>query len=156
MNPAENTCALDAQVYGTSQETTSPPPPPPPTHRSLSLLDARRSLSGRQSRIGLHSQPCHHAYGMNVTSSNCSDNYEPKRYSEELITTIIRKRLAEEPVLVYGKEQNVRDSFCFPDHCKTIDLIFKRKAGETCHVGASNEGNNLRIVHEVCQIPDMR
>lgn len=136
----------------------SPPPPPPHTHthRSLSLLDARRSLSGRQSRIGLHSQPCHHAYGMNVTSSNCSDNYEPKRYSEELITTIIRKRLAEEPVLVYGKEQNVRDSFCFPDHCKTIDLIFKRKAGETCHVGASNEGNNLRIVHEVCQIPDMR
>ncbi len=32
-----------------------------------------------------------HTYGLNVTTSNCSNNYGPKQHSEKLIPTIIRK-----------------------------------------------------------------
>ena len=34
----------------------------------------------------------HHTFGMNVTTSNCSNNYGPKQHSEKLIPTIIRDR----------------------------------------------------------------
>lgn len=97
----------------------------------------------------------HHTYGMNVTTSNCSNNYGPKQHSEKLIPTIIRKCLTEEAIPVYGKGQNVRDWLYVLDHCKAIDLIFHEgKSGETYNVGGNNEKNNLEIVHAVCQILD--
>lgn len=97
----------------------------------------------------------HHTYGMNVTTSNCSNNYGPKQHSEKLIPTIIRKCLAEEPIPVYGNGKNVRDWLYVLDHCTAIDLIFHQgKSGETYNIGGHNERNNLEIVHKVCQILD--
>lgn len=97
----------------------------------------------------------HHTYGMNVTTSNCSNNYGPKQHSEKLIPTIIRKCLAEEAIPVYGNGQNVRDWLYVLDHCKAIDLIYHQgKSGETYNIGGHNERNNLQIVHSVCRILD--
>lgn len=97
----------------------------------------------------------HHTYGMDVTTSNCSNNYGPKQHSEKLIPTIIRKCLAEEPIPVYGNGQNVRDWLYVLDHCKAIDLIYHQgKSGETYNIGGHNERNNLEIVHAVCRILD--
>lgn len=97
----------------------------------------------------------HHTYGMNVTTSNCSNNYGPKQHDEKLIPTIIRKCLAEEPIPVYGNGQNVRDWLYVLDHCKAIDLIFHQGiSGETYNVGGHNERNNLQVVNMVCKILD--
>ena len=97
----------------------------------------------------------HHTYGMNVTTSNCSNNYGPKQHYEKLIPTIIRKCLAEEPIPVYGNGKNIRDWLYVLDHCRAIDLIFHEgKSGETYNVGGHNERNNLQIVHVVCKILD--
>lgn len=97
----------------------------------------------------------HHTYGMNVTTSNCSNNYGPKQHSEKLIPTIIRKCLAEEPIPVYGNGQNVRDWLYVLDHCKAIDLIYHQgKSGGIYNIGGHNERNNLQIVHSVCRILD--
>ena len=64
----------------------------------------------------------HHTFGMNVTTSNCSNNYGPKQHSEKLIPTIIRKCLAGESIPVYGNGKNIRDWLFVLDHCKAIDL----------------------------------
>ncbi len=97
----------------------------------------------------------HYTYGMNVTTSNCSNNYGPKQHGEKLIPTIIRKCLAEEPIPVYGLGQNVRDWLYVMDHCRAIDLIFHQgRSGETYNVGGHNERNNLQIVNTVCWILD--
>ena len=97
----------------------------------------------------------HHTYGMNVTTSNCSNNYGPKQHSEKLIPTIIRKCLAEEPIPVYGKGLNVRDWLYVQDHCKAIDLVFHRGiSGETYNIGGHNEKNNIEIVNKICAILD--
>lgn len=97
----------------------------------------------------------HHTYGMNVSTSNCSNNYGPKQHQEKLIPTIIRKCLAEESIPVYGKGQNVRDWLYVMDHCRAIDLIFHEGvSGETYNVGGHNERNNLEIVYAVCAILD--
>ena len=97
----------------------------------------------------------HQTYGMNLTVSNCSNNYGPKQHNEKLIPTIIRKCLLEEAIPVYGKGQNVRDWLYVLDHCKAIDLIFHHgTSGETYNVGGHNERSNVQIVNTVCGILD--
>ncbi len=97
----------------------------------------------------------HHTFGMNVTTSNCSNNYGPKQHSEKLVPTIIRNALAGNPIPIYGKGANIRDWLYVLDHCKAIDLIYhKGKSGETYNIGGHNERNNLQIANTICAILD--
>ena len=97
----------------------------------------------------------HHTFGMNVTTSNCSNNYGPKQHNEKLIPHIISKALAEQPLPIYGQGLNIRDWLYVLDHCKAIDLIYHTgKAGETYNVGGRNERNNITIVKTICAILD--
>ena len=99
----------------------------------------------------------HHTYGMNVTTSNCSNNYGPKQHKEKLIPTIIRKCLAEESIPIYGKGDNIRDWLYVLDHCTAIDLVYHTgKSGETYNVGGKNERTNMQIVHTICSILDSK
>ena len=92
---------------------------------------------------------------MNVTTSNCSNNYGPKQHNEKLIPTIIRKALAGENIPIYGDGKNIRDWLYVIDHCAGIDLIYHRgKAGETYNIGGRNERTNLQIVDTICTILD--
>ena len=97
----------------------------------------------------------HHTYGLNVTTSNCSNNYGPKQHAEKLIPTIIRKCLAGQPIPIYGDGKNVRDWLYVLDHCKGIALVWQKgKAGETYNIGGRNERTNLQIVDTICTLLD--
>ena len=99
----------------------------------------------------------HHTFGMNVTTSNCSNNYGPKQHQEKLIPHIISKALSEQPLPIYGKGENIRDWLYVLDHCKAIDLIYhKGEVGETYNVGGRNERNNITIVKTICAILDQQ
>ena len=99
----------------------------------------------------------HHTFGMNVTTSNCSNNYGPKQHNEKLIPKIISNCLNEKPLPIYGKGENIRDWLYVLDHCKAIDLIYHTgKAGETYNVGGRNERNNITIVKTICAILDAK
>ena len=97
----------------------------------------------------------HHTYGMNTTTSNCSNNYGPKQHDEKLIPHIISCALAGKSLPIYGRGENVRDWLYVMDHCRAIDLIFHQgRAGETYNVGGHNERNNITIVKTICSILD--
>ena len=97
----------------------------------------------------------HHTFGMNVTTSNCSNNYGPKQHNEKLIPHIISKALAGQLLPIYGRGENVRDWLYVLDHCKAIDLIYHNgKSGETYNIGGRNERNNITIVKTICAILD--
>ena len=99
----------------------------------------------------------HHTYGMNVVTTNCSNNYGPKQHDEKLIPTIIRKALAGEPIPIYGDGSNIRDWLYVLDHCKGIALAFEKGvSGETYNIGGRNERNNLYIAQTVCEILDKK
>jgi dTDP-glucose 4,6-dehydratase len=99
----------------------------------------------------------HHTYGMNVVTTNCSNNYGPKQHKEKLIPTIIRKALAMEPIPIYGDGKNIRDWLFVMDHCRGIDLVFHQgKAGETYNIGGNNERENLYICKQICTILDQK
>lgn len=135
------------EVYGTLGETgffteTTPYAPNSP-------------YSAAKASSDLIVRAYHHTYGMNVTTSNCSNNYGPKQHNEKLIPTIIRRALAGENIPIYGDGKNIRDWLYVIDHCAGIDLIYHRgKAGETYNIGGRNERTNLQIVDTICTILD--
>lgn len=95
----------------------------------------------------------HHTYGMNVVTTNCSNNYGPHQHDEKLIPTVIRTALQGNNIPVYGKGENVRDWLFVRDHCKALDLVFHDgKSGETYNVGGRNEWKNIDLVMEICNI----
>lgn len=96
-----------------------------------------------------------HTYGMNVVTTNCSNNYGPKQHNEKLIPTIIRKAIGGQSIPIYGDGMNVRDWLYVLDHAKGIDLAFhKGISGETYNIGGRNERTNLQIVNTICSLLD--
>lgn len=97
----------------------------------------------------------YHTYGMNVVTTNCSNNFGPRQHAEKLIPTIIRKAIAFESIPIYGNGLNIRDWLYVEDHCRAIDLVFHESdAGETYLIGGHNEKTNLEIVNDICEILD--
>jgi dTDP-glucose 4,6-dehydratase len=96
-----------------------------------------------------------HTYGMNVVTTNCSNNYGPNQHDEKLIPTIIRKCLSEENIPIYGDGLNIRDWLYVLDHCKGIEIAFNMGvSGETYNIGGRNERTNMYIVDTICAILD--
>ncbi len=96
-----------------------------------------------------------HTYGMNVVTSNCSNNYGPKQHDEKLTPTIIRKAIEGEDIPIYGDGKNIRDWLYVLDHCKGIDLVFNEGvSSETYNIGGKNERNNLYIANTICEVLD--
>ena len=99
----------------------------------------------------------HHTYGLDVTTSNCSNNYGPYHFPEKLIPLVIINILHGKALPIYGDGKNIRDWLYVEDHARGIDLtIRKGNAGETYNIGGWNEWTNIDIVKLVCQLMDKR
>ena len=97
----------------------------------------------------------YHTYGMNVVTTNCSNNYGPLQYDEKLIPTVIRKAVSGQNIPIYGTGENIRDWLYVKDHCSAIDIVFhKGIAGDAYLVGGNNELTNIDIVKTICSILD--
>ena len=97
----------------------------------------------------------HHTYGLDVVTTNCSNNYGPYQFPEKLLPVVILKALAGEPIPVYGAGANVRDWLYVDDHVRALVEVFERgRAGEVYNVGGHNEKTNLDVVHAVCALLD--
>jgi dTDP-glucose 4,6-dehydratase len=97
----------------------------------------------------------HHTYGLNVTISNCSNNYGQFHFPEKLIPLMIVNILHGRALPVYGDGRNVRDWLHVSDHCRAIELILaKGIPGEVYNVGGGAESENIALVHMLCAAAD--
>lgn len=97
----------------------------------------------------------HHTYGLNVTTSNCSNNYGPYHFPEKLIPLVITNILHNKALPIYGDGLQIRDWLYVDDHCQGIDLILQNgQVGECYNIGGNNEWANIDIVKLVCQLVD--
>ena len=97
----------------------------------------------------------HHTYGLNVVTTNCSNNYGPRQHPEKLIPLAIGRMLRGENIPVYGDGQNVRDWLYVEDHCAALEMVMlKGSAGETYCVGGDNEQKNLDLLYLLCDTVD--
>ncbi len=88
----------------------------------------------------------HHTYGLEITISNCSNNYGPYQHIEKFIPLFITNLLQGKKVPLYGEGQNIRDWLYVEDHCRAIDLIIHQgKVGETYLIGGDAEKRNIEI-----------
>ena len=91
-------------------------------------------------------------FGLPATISRCSNNYGPYQFPEKLIPLMVANALADKPLPVYGKGENVRDWLYVEDHCKAIDLILHQgRVGEIYNIGGHNEMRNIDIVKLICK-----
>jgi dTDP-glucose 4,6-dehydratase len=88
-----------------------------------------------------------HTYGIQVTLSNCSNNYGPYQFPEKLIPLMIMNLCEGKALPVYGDGLNVRDWLYVDDHVEAIWTILCRgRAGETYNVGGEGERTNLEVI----------
>ena len=97
----------------------------------------------------------HQTYGLQVTTSNCSNNYGPYQFPEKLIPLVIANILDGKPLPIYGDGLQIRDWLYVDDHNRGIDLILRKgRAGEVYNIGGNNEWTNIDIVRLVCELMD--
>lgn len=94
----------------------------------------------------------HHTYGLETTTSNCSNNYGPFQFPEKLIPLFVLNALSGRPLPIYGDGMNVRDWLHVADHCRGIELILRGgRVGETYNIGGGQELPNRAVVDEICR-----
>ena len=97
----------------------------------------------------------HDTYGMPTLVTNCSNNYGPYQFPEELSPLFINNIRHGRPLPVYGKGENVRDWLYVEDHARAIDLIFhKGRVAETYNIGGFNEWKNIDLIKVVIRTVD--
>lgn len=94
----------------------------------------------------------HHTYGLETTTSNCSNNYGPYQFPEKLIPLFTINALSGKNLPIYGDGMNIRDWLHVEDHCIGIELILRKgRIGETYNVGGGQELPNIEVIREICR-----
>ena len=97
----------------------------------------------------------HDTYGLDVTISNCSNNYGPYQFPEKLIPLMILNAKEGKPLPVYGEGLNVRDWLHVEDHCAAIWTVMNSAAsGSTYCIGGRSELRNIDVVGKICALVD--
>lgn len=94
-------------------------------------------------------------YGLEVTISNCSNNYGPCQHIEKFIPRQITNILCDIRPKLYGDGLNVRDWIHTEDHSSAVwAILTKGRLGETYLIGADGEKSNREVLHEILENMD--
>jgi dTDP-glucose 4,6-dehydratase len=89
-------------------------------------------------------------YGLNVSSTRCSNNYGPFQFPEKVIPLFVTNLIDGGKVPLYGDGMNVRDWLHVDDHCRGIALVIdKGLPGESYNIGGGLELNNRDLTERV-------
>lgn len=99
----------------------------------------------------------HETYGLEVTTSSCSNNYGPYQFPEKLIPLVMINILHGKALPIYGDGKQIRDWLYVDDHARGIDLVISRgELGQCYNIGGNNEWTNIDIVSLICDELDQR
>ena len=94
-------------------------------------------------------------YGLPVIVTNCSNNYGPCQFPEKLVPLTILNGLAQKPLTVYGKGDNVRDWLHVEDHARALLAVLEAgRVGSTYLIGGRAEARNIEVVRAICALLD--
>lgn len=89
-------------------------------------------------------------YGLNVSSTRCSNNYGPYQFPEKVIPLFVTNLIDGKKVPLYGDGLNVRDWLHVDDHCRGIALVISRgEPGQSYNIGGGLELNNRELTERV-------
>ncbi|MFB6181539.1 MAG: dTDP-glucose 4,6-dehydratase [Candidatus Magasanikbacteria bacterium] len=97
----------------------------------------------------------HNTYDLEVTISNCSNNYGPYQFPEKIIPLFISNLMTDEKVPVYGDGKQRRDWIHVDDHSRGVEKIIKDgESGETYCLGGDSEMTNLELTKTLLELMD--
>lgn len=89
-------------------------------------------------------------YGLNVSSTRCSNNYGPYQFPEKVIPLFVTNLIDGGTVPLYGDGLNVRDWLHVDDHCRGIALVIEKgQPGESYNIGGGLELSNRELTERV-------
>lgn len=92
----------------------------------------------------------YHTYGLDLTISNCSNNYGPYQFPEKLIPLTISNILEGKEIPIYGDGKQRRDWIHVEDHVRGVDMVLRNGTiGETYCLGGNAEVENITIVRKL-------
>lgn len=87
------------------------------------------------------------SFGVEVTISNCSNNYGPFQHVEKFIPRQITEVIEGRRPKLYGTGENVRDWIHTEDHSSAVlTILEKGRLGETYLIGADGEKDNKHVI----------
>lgn len=90
------------------------------------------------------------SFGVQVTISNCSNNYGPYQHIEKFIPRQITNVLSDRKPKLYGTGEQVRDWIHVDDHNSAVHCILEHgMLGETYIIGAENDTTNNKQLIEL-------
>jgi dTDP-glucose 4,6-dehydratase len=93
----------------------------------------------------------HRTFGMNISSTRCSNNYGPYQFPEKVIPLFVTNLIRGRRVPLYGDGRNVRDWLHVDDHCAGIDIVLQHGApGEAYNIGGGEELSNVELTEAIC------
>ena len=89
-------------------------------------------------------------YGLPVIITRAANNVGPRQHPEKLVPLFVTGAILELPLPLYGDGLQVRDWLFVEDHCRALDLIFRRgQPGQIYNVGADNYRQNIRVAEAI-------
>lgn len=89
-------------------------------------------------------------YGLNVSTTRCSNNYGHFQYPEKVIPLFLTNLIDGKHVPLYGEGKNVRDWLHVDDHCRGIDIVLhKGLPGESYNIGGGVELTNRELTERL-------
>ncbi len=114
--------------------------------KSMLLPNSPYSSSKASAELILRSY--NKTYGMQITITNCTNNFGPHQNNEKLIPVIINSLINGKKVPLYGNGKNIRDWIFVDDHCKIIlKLLNNFNSLSKYNIGQNNEYSNLELVN---------
>ena len=118
-----------------------------------SPYDPRSPYSASKAASDHMAMAYHHTYGLNVTLSNCSNNYGPYQFPEKFIPLMILNMLEGKPLPVYGDGKNIRDWLYVEDHNSAVwNIMQNGREGEKYNIGGDNQWENIKLLEELINI----
>jgi dTDP-glucose 4,6-dehydratase len=92
----------------------------------------------------------HRTFGLNVSSTRCSNNYGPYQFPEKVVPLFVTRLMDGLTVPLYGDGHNVRDWLHVGDHCQAVQLVVEQGlAGAAYNIGGGEELTNRALTQAI-------
>jgi dTDP-glucose 4,6-dehydratase len=124
--------------------------PDDPPFTEFTAYDPRSPYSAAKASSDHLVRAYYHTYGIDMTISNCSNNYGPYMFPEKIIPLFISNLMEGKKVPVYGDGNQIRDWIHVNDHSRGVESILEKgKKGETYCLGGGNEVTNIDLTKRI-------
>jgi dTDP-glucose 4,6-dehydratase len=116
------------------------------------ILEPNSPYSAAKAGSDLIARAYAKSYGLNISTTRCSNNYGPYHFPEKVIPLFVTNLLDGKKVPLYGEGANVRDWLFVADHCRGIQLVVEKgRPGEFYNIGGGRELSNKELTEKLLE-----